>query len=384
MRYLAIPAALVLGAFGCSSEGGQSPFDLPNTGGDAALADANGHSDSGAAGGDAAVEAASGSTSGGSVGAASPDAATGARGSGGADFNESGTCSAHTLQTERVAPHLLIVLDRSASMSTNDSNTDRWKGSVDAVNAVVGELEDRIRFGLMTFPHAGSNGSGAANVCTPGKLDEPMQLGNASPIGEALANLVVGGGTPTAQTLGVASGILAGVSAEGGPSEFAMAEKYVMLVTDGDPNCFTYSDDPDPEAQKASVEAVEALTDAGVTTYVIGFQTAATSFAHVLDDMAMVGGTGDLEHRSVASGDELLAELREIAGAAVSCSFVLPSKVREDRVEVSVDGKDASYGSDWDLLDDGYTIELRDGACNALRTGAVVEARVLCDPVRLL
>jgi len=161
--------------------------------------------------------------------------------------------------------------------------------------------------------------------------------------------------------------------------------KYVLLLTDGDPNCTdgAFGQSPDRAAQQATIDAIADLASDGVLTYVVGFQTGSTSFASVLDEMAQNGGTGDDKHRSVNSGDELLDEFRRIAGSAVSCSFVLGQQVDKTRVEVHVNGALAPYGTGWNIRPDGKTIDLLGETCDALQSGALVEAEVFCSHVRI-
>ena len=75
----------------------------------------------------------------------------GAGNSGGGVGGDGGQCERTLLTAERTIPDMLIVLDKSCSMDTGGPN-DRWTGSVDAINTVVGDLENEIAFGLMTFP----------------------------------------------------------------------------------------------------------------------------------------------------------------------------------------------------------------------------------------
>jgi hypothetical protein len=348
------------------------------------------------------------------------------------------SCERLLVASTRAAPDILIVLDRSRSMDTPVDQANRWAGSVAAINQVVAELEADVHFGLMTFPGGGQGGhqtqacapiadvgqcrmcssvgyakqtcllglclgpdctgvdpvAGDACVasvpddgdaCAAAGLDVPVDLFAAQAIASALSGMFPAGVTPTAQSLDRARAVLS----ERGDTfagEFKAA-KYVMLVTDGDPNCVTTKGGGgaiDVPAQQATIDKVARLAAAGVLTYVIGFQTEGTSFAPVLDGAALAGATGDVKHRSVNSGAELLEEFRAIAGSTVSCSFVLAQDVDEARVEVRIDGELSTYGDDWSLRDDKRPIDLVGQACDALQTGAIVEAEVFCQRVRLI
>jgi len=181
-----------------------------------------------------------------------------------------------------------------------------------------------------------------------------------------------------------------------------------MLVTDGDPNCVevtnaggalldglldglingggavpTTAVPPDPSAQQQSVEKIAELSARNILTYVIGYDTNGTTFAPVLDQMAAAGGTGDTEHRSVSSGQELVEEFLSITSGAVSCSFTLEQQVDPRYVVVTVDGAEAEFGMDWQVLD-GRTLDLMGAACDALQVGAQIKAEVNCEIVNLI
>ena len=183
--------------------------------------------------------------------------------------------------------------------------------------------------------------------------------------------------------------------------------QYIMLVTDGDPNCVGVTDPgtalldglltglvggmvpttavpPDPAAQQQSVEKIGQLSARNILTYVIGYDTEGTAFAPLLDQMAAAGATGDTQHRSVSSGDELLEEFRSITSGAVSCSFVLEQKVDPRYVVVKVDERVAEFGVEWQVQPDGRTLDLMGGACDALQVGAQIKAEVDCEIVNVI
>ncbi|HVZ35483.1 MAG TPA: vWA domain-containing protein, partial [Polyangiaceae bacterium] len=231
------------------------------------------------------------------------------------------TCERATVHTALATPEMLIVLDRSGSMSPtlNDTGTDRWSGSVQAVNEVTASFDQQIDFGLMTFPaFDGTPGDPVdllgsligPDACASGKLDVPIASSNSSAISQTLGGMSPGGFTPTAATLTEALDVLSGPVAA---DQQAVSPKYVLLVTDGDPNCSDGSGGlsalggADLQARQQTLDAIKALTDAGVQTFVVGYQTAGTQFAGQLDQMAVAGGTGETQHHSVSSGADLMS-----------------------------------------------------------------------------
>jgi hypothetical protein len=305
-----------------------------------------------------------------------------------------GLCERRTVQTQRIAPDMLIVLDRSLSMApdANATSTDRWQGSVAAINQTAAAFDGTINFGLMTFPAFDSRQrlpAGSTNVeiqCPTGTLDVALGPSHAVQIAETLEGLVPGGSTPTGPTLVAALDVLRGAARLYAGT---LVPRYVLLVTDGDPNCAgpPAFDGSDPLARRQALDAVEALTAAQIKTYVVGFQTAGTSFVDQLDEMAALGGTGEAIHRSVESGADLARTFQEIADSAVSCSFKLEaSMVDPTYVLIKTAGQPRAFQNQngWRLEVDKKTVTLTGAACDSVRSGASITVEVQCTPVVLL
>jgi hypothetical protein len=134
--------------------------------------------------------------------------------------------------------------------------------------------------------------------------------------------------------------------------------------------------------------AIEAFTERGVRTYVIGYDTSGPGnemFAAVLDGFAQRGGTGDTMHRPVEDEQSLLTELQRIAGDVVSCSFVLDeAPPRAEFVLVRLDGKQINLNdpNGWMLVGD-RNVQLAGTACETLKDGAphMVDVEVRCSVV---
>lgn len=305
------------------------------------------------------------------------------------------TCEEHVVRSERAAPDMLIVLDRSGSMNPegNDDDSDRWGGSRDAVVSVTDMFDDRVRFGLMTFPEFTGNGGGGrpnmATQCAPGTVNVQIGSDQGPAIASALADMNANGRTPTAPSLEAALSVIGDAQAAG-PDE-AQHAKYVLLVTDGDPNCSGQDTggmgEPDPLARQQTIDAISALTAAGVQTFVVGYQTAGSDFAAQLDLMAAAGGTGETMHRSVESGDDLAQTFSDIAGGVVSCSFKLDDAVKDPSyVLVSVDGVPRSLNQaadGWTLAADMQTVTLTGAACDAVKAGGTFAVEVQCEVVQI-
>ena len=342
----------------------------------------------------------------GSGGSGAGNAGTNGTGGGGGAAND--VCEAYAVRNDQVTPDMLIVLDKSGSMggagaidcrnpdpisalfcaqlgvdcndpvwSTFCGGGDRWGPSVDAVKGITRSLEDSIRFGLMAFP--------ADNQCGPGNLLVEPEIQMADEIASELDRLGPNGATPTSATLEAALRIYEEASAT---PDALPHPPYVLLVTDGDPNCVdNQGQSGDVAAQEASYAAIDALTAAGIKTYVIGYDTRDSDFAQVLDEMARRGGTGDTAHRPVEDQASLEAEFQAIAGSAISCTFVLEQAPPDPSyVLVEIDGEQINLDdpNGWTLSEDGLTVQVQGDACVTLSDGRehVLSVEVLCEVVR--
>ena len=250
---------------------------------------------------------------------------------------------------------MYVLLDRSYGMLMgidHEVPKDSWKSSkfwiaLDAVQRVVQRFQDRIRFGLILFPHDKGLGvcapmidpcwdephplpESAAHNCAkenrlvcqnPGaEVAVPIQPRAAAAIGgmDALKTPLCWG-TPTVRALALAAEELAAIAQPGRPQS-------IMLVTDGEFHCGSY------------LPAVEALAAAGVRVYPVGFTDVPQSeWRAGLNDVACAARTapefprgcyerdghwraidpkGPALFRSVASEEEVGVALNDIATGA--------------------------------------------------------------------
>ncbi len=291
-------------------------------------------------------------------------------GDGGLFPDPDNTCEALAINAQKGIPNILVVLDRSGSM--DDDN--RWDQAVPAIQSVTANLGEGIAFGLEMYP-SGDGGRGSSQCTVANGPDVMPATGMADEIANVLNASGPGGRTPTASALGAAKAALQGLS----------GSSYVLLVTDGAPNCNTALD---PQTctcstgggggcdavscldDAGSVAAVQALKDAGIPTYVIGFDTQ-PAWEQVLTNMAAAGGTGQT-YFPVTDGTTLTSALANLAGNVVSCSYQLETAPSDaGYVKVVLDGKlvtpmtDTQDGSGWELI--GKNVELRGSTCEYVK-----------------
>src|SRR4051812_26496723 len=154
-------------------------------------------------------------------------------GAGGAD------CGFTSFAADPPIVNVLLVVDKSGSMKDVPTGfgSDKWTALRGALKDTFDQTATKISFGLDLYPYSGKSGAMLANSCempTGTAVVVPVQAGTkASPL--ILAALDANppeGGTPTAAALTRA---LAYYTTGAGKS--LKGEKYVLLATDGGPNC---------------------------------------------------------------------------------------------------------------------------------------------------
>jgi Mg-chelatase subunit ChlD len=284
-------------------------------------------------------------------------------GGGGGGGGES-DCNTKTITTRENPPDILIVLDRSLSMELGG----RWEPSKSAVTMLTTEYDNQAQFGLMTFPTGDS-------VCDPGVLDVPVAPMNAAAVNAHINGTGPTGFTPTADTMVNA---LAALGDRKIVADAVPTPAYVLLVTDGEPQCPGDGGDQGPR----TLEAVAALTDAGIKTYVIGYNL--TVGSQLMNDMAAAGGTD--HYYEVGNQQELSAAFREVTKDIVKCEFEL-SEIPKDPtfVRVTIDGETVDLNAADGWVIDGKKITLQSGSCDLLKDGAnhALQVKVECTQVYL-
>lgn len=313
----------------------------------------------------------------------------GANGSGDA---AAAVCESFQITSGHAVPDMLIVLDRSGSMKMG--NVNRWDPSVAGITAITAELDSSIRFGLMAFPGGAGSRNGGGERCAAGTLEVPIGLDTGPTIAAKLKSFMLIDSTPTASTLVEARKVLKAIEA---PSDFGVkGTPYVVLVTDGAPNCSVDNGSGrgaggfDQTAFEDTIEAIEALAADGIKTYVLGYDADKDAqLKQSLDAMAVAGDTGDTTARAVDNEAALVAAFKAIAGTVVSCDFKLDEAPSDPSyVLVKVGNQPVRYNDPdgWKLSDDKRTLTLQGKACSDLSRveGTAVSVQVQCTVVQVI
>ena len=270
-------------------------------------------------------------------------------------------CGISRNEMDRLPADLLVVQDRSGTMRKEE----KWAQVTSAVNEVVSQTQSAIRWGLklyaMPYPEDED-----VRCFVPDEVTVPLEFDNATKISTALVDnpptsKAIGSATPTRWAIEKALAYLQSVD-DGYP-------KYMLLATDGLPNCgngIMSADDYDVEDEQSSIDAIAAANAAGVPVFVVGIDIGGGG--DTLDEMAVAGGRPrdvDPRYYPATATTGLVEALQQIVGSLPTCTFALSAKppVPEN---IAVDAtlasgvaaripKDVTHANGWDYTDDTMT-----------------------------
>jgi hypothetical protein len=340
-------------------------------------------------------------------------AAQGGEGGEGADACETlaglGECGLTRVEATLSPVNVLLVVDKSGSMTDQPEgfSLDKWSALKEALDAALSGAPASVRFGLLAYPHAEASSipldcDGEICCAVPeggGAIHVPVGPRKEQAIGSALAGTSPGGGTPTAAALARALDYF--TLGEGRELE---GDRYVLLATDGGPNCngglacdaSSCTPNLDGAAQCAGVNccegagefclddgavvaAIDELRAAGILTFVVGIP-GTENYARSLDAFARAGGVPRLgaEHEyfavSAASGVSGLTDvLKGITTELLrSCEIALADPpAQPSLVNVAIDcavlPKEGESGWDFDDSTAPKSLIIHGPACDELK-----------------
>lgn len=340
------------------------------------------------------------------------------------DARDAQACVPDRFDLERRSAEIMIVVDRSNSMAFSLDGTPnvpprRWEVLRDALRLVLPTFERSVAFGAKFYPQVidpGNNNLDENCRSAPG-IDLEPALGNGNAVLAFFSRTGPGGGTPTHDALLQTATYLRARSNRG-------AARYIVLATDGGPNC--NRDNPVPPSRCVctssspnacsnnpmvgvyncldATRTVSLIRDIAqpaapnvtpIPVYVVGLDgsmTTRTDLLAVLDDMAIAGGrprprinAGDRAYYSARNPGDLERAFDSIVAPLARCSFVTqrpPNNAEE--VEVEVDGRviarDMGRVEGWDWTDPMFgEVTFYGSACaQASSSNARVQLRIGC------
>jgi hypothetical protein len=281
------------------------------------------------------------------------------------------TCGLQRHQLERLAPELLLVLDRSGSMNegVEGSINSRWTETSAAVDDVLARTDGSTSWGLKTFP--------APEGCdVQPEVEVPIGPRSQPVIAAVRATMPNQGasGTPTADAIQAGTRYLSGRTTRN--------PKYMVVATDGLPTCpqFDFA-----VAEQEALDALAAARTAGIDTFVIGIATLGTDADRVLGLMAAAGGRPRATtpaYHPAGDRQELVAALGQITRVVQTCTFPLDRDAPSpDDVAVNVDGmriqRDRTRTNGWDYGPGNRVIDLYGAACETVKAGGVLNLEIV-------
>jgi hypothetical protein len=282
-------------------------------------------------------------------------------------------CGRVEFGTTRLAPNVLILLDRSGSMEGTISGQTRWDITKQATQTVTIAFDAEIRFGLATFSACLPGG------CSPGTIVVPIADNNAAAINDFLAPLrgqgsshgtppdyLCDSGDPETST-GPTLHALVGEPSLQDPARV----NAVLLMTDGQE-----SDCGGPVGAEGAGELYGQTVP--VLTYAVGFTTDADMGQ--INAIAAAGGT--TQGYQADSPEDLLAAFESIATNVMRCDYLLgetppdPSKIyvyfNDDPAEIPNDPDNG-----WTYDASTNTIHFNGTYCDQLLSGGVTDLDVV-------
>ena len=299
----------------------------------------------------------------------------------GTDAGNPLACDSPTNLVQPIPPDVLVVLDKSGSMDNQADGTScsggcgassKWAQVTNAINKVVGQTQANVNWGMKLFATSidGCDVSTGVEVAVG-----PMN-------GAAISTLIMenspGSRTPTQQAEAAGAAYLATLTDK--------RPKYLLLATDGLPNCGPNAASPTDDNSMGAEQAVVAARAAGFPTFVIGIgQTMAEA---TLTRLALQGGVpqvgGATAFYQVSDTTQLVTALGTILGS-VTCVFDLPAptQTREttSNIAVFVNGtafpQDTGHASGWDYHGaEMKQIQIYGPTCDGLMGGKVASVSV--------
>jgi von Willebrand factor type A domain len=292
-----------------------------------------------------------------------------------------GGCGTAAFQPTRTTGEMVLLVDRSNSMRDPTPSGTKWTDLTGSIASVLSRRSE-VAWGLSLFPASDKL------ACVVSSIGVTPAVGTAASISSMIQGASpTGSGTPTRAAVQQVGGEILGAGRS--------TRKYVLLATDGEPNC---SPGSVGSAQNltdinGAAQAVRALAEAGASTFVLGVAVRSDAAA-ALAALAQAGGharQGMTPYYTAGDAAELETALDEVARQIALCTFELsPPPPAGSALSLSIGGQAFSrnvthVGDGWDVTGAGRAIELYGAACDAIQGGGSIQisygcgAGTMCD-----
>ena len=291
-----------------------------------------------------------------------------------------GQCGSQEILATPVAPNLLIVLDRSCSMDhpVGTTGMTKWQIAVAAIDTMLLDFTDKIRFGLTLFPDR------VAPQCGQDVIPLPVVPGNEMAISMLLNAALDPADTYFPDGPCVTNIDTAMLQATGEPAlNDVDRDSYVLLLTDGNQaGCSDAGGD-----NGTTTIITDLFQMRGVGTFVLGFGSGIDPVQ--LNIFAQAGGVPNMgANQFYDAGDQvsLDATLNVIANKTLGCTFTLDQiPPNPDEIYVFANNttvpRDPAHMSGWDYDAATNQVTFYGATCDDLKAGAVTDVDIVlgCD-----
>ena len=317
------------------------------------------------------------------------------------------TCGGEQLPLARgLPPDILILLDRSGSMADapmNGGAASKWDACATSIKSVVMATQDQIHWGLGLFP--------TDTFCAVDNIAVPVETQAYSAIAQAIDATGPNGTTPTWKAIEAADATLGALTDQN--------PKYILLATDGIPNCTAESNCACPpgwfdnganqcqltgggiydyytcdfvggNSINKTYQTIAQLAARGVHTFVVGLPADGGDNLG-MNLLAQAGGEarpGAIKYYMASSQSDFQNAITSIASGLASCTFPLnPLPPDPNMVNIYVGGqpapRDPTHMDGWDYTPDGGSVRLYGSWCQRVQSGATTDVHAVfgCPPV---
>ncbi len=227
-----------------------------------------------------------------------------------------GDCGAESASADKVPSNVLIVLDRSCSMTAKVGALTKWQIAVQAISDMTTKYKGKLRFGLIMFPDTD------ADKCNQGTIPIPLGPDNETKISTMLSSALKTTDPffPDGPCVTNIDTAMKQAATDPGLGD-ATRQSYVLLLTDGaQAGCTAGGGDA------GTLAAITDLaTKRGVKTFVVGFGSGVDTAA--MDSFAAAGGVpaaaASPKFFKAEDATSLDKALTTIGSTALGCVFKL-------------------------------------------------------------
>lgn len=289
-----------------------------------------------------------------------------------------GGCEEIVVQAAAARPDILLIIDKSGSMTDTDWNfmnmlMSRWDSLYLTVESVLSEFDDQADFGAALYPNFDDGCVVDDPVSVPVGPQNGMNiLATIPPVGSDFA-----GPTPLHNGVSVGKAHLEAIRVPEKPQA-------MILVADGglSKHCPPISSLEEVEAMMAEAWSNE------VPTYVLGIDANTPELIEQLNGFAVAGGkplNGPNKFYNAEDGDELLDNVLEVVEGTLSCTVTLSDTPDNPAfTKVDIDGmewdevEDCETESGWIWSDPFTEITMCGTACEDFKSAGTANIEFLC------